>query len=321
MAKKQLYGGIDLGGTQIKFGLCNDDGEIVFSDSVESHVDRGPEELLRRLENCGSGLLSEARNRGAAVRYIGVGTPGTVDPAEGRVIGISPNIPGWEGTRIRHTLEDRLCVRIHVDNDVNVMAVAEHRFGSARGYDSALTVTVGTGIGGGIIVGGELYRGAIGSAGEIGHITVVRDGRECNCGRRGCLEQYAAAGSFLRYAEELASDAPAESPLGKVVRAGEKITLRNLFSAFESGDPTADEAVGIASGYLANGLASACVLLNPAVVVIGGGVADGGGERLIGVIREKLVRELFAPLESRTKIVAAKLGNRAGIVGAAFLGE
>lgn len=321
MARKELYAGIDLGGTQIKFGLCTADGEIVFSDSVHSHVDRGPEKLLQRLEKCGQSLISEARKRGGTVRYIGIGTPGTVDPAEGRVIGISPNIRGWEGTRIRHTLEDRLGVRVRVDNDVNAMAVAEHRFGSARGCDSALTVTIGTGIGGGIIIGGELYRGSIGSAGEIGHITVVRDGRECNCGRRGCLEQYASAGSFLRYAEEIGSEASAESPLKEITRSGKKITLRDLFAAFSEGDPVAEEAVGIATGYLANGLASACVLLNPAVVVIGGGVVDGGGEKLIGAIREKLVAELFTPLDSRTEVVAARLGNKAGIVGAAFLGE
>ena len=321
MGKIQLFAGIDLGGTSIKMGLCRRDGGIVFSDTVASNVDLGPDKLLTRLGDCALVLLEKSRKMGGEIRHIGVGTPGTVDPEEGRVVGISPNIPGWEGAEIRKSIERRAGVRVFVDNDVNVTAVAEHRFGATQGFSDVLAVTVGTGIGGGIIVGGSLYRGSIGAAGEIGHITVKRGGRKCNCGRRGCLEQYAAMGSYLRFASEAARKAPGNSLLHGIIMAGKRITLKDLFRAFTKGDKAAVAAVESAAGFLANGLASACALLNPQIIVIGGGVVDGGGEKLIRIIRREVKVELFPPLDTTIEIRRAKLGNRAGIVGAAFLGE
>jgi len=320
MGKKQFHAGIDLGGTAIKIGLCQRDGEIVFSDSIASRVEQGPEKLLNRLGECAENLMTTARQMGGEVKYVGIGTPGTVDPKEGRVLGISPNIPGWEGAQIRKSVEKRTGVKVFVDNDVNVTAVAEHRFGSAKGYSNVLAVTIGTGIGGGIIIDNLLYRGSIGAAGEIGHITVKRGGRKCKCGRRGCLEQYAAAGSYIRFASKITREDPGKSPLGKIIRVGDRITLRDVLGAFREGDKVAEKAVELAAGFLATGLASACALLNPQIVVVGGGVVDGGGRRLIDLIRHELKTELFPPLDTAIKLKRAKLGNRAGIVGAAFLG-
>jgi glucokinase len=298
---KQLYAGIDLGGTNIKYGLADRHAAITHSGSVPTASTR--REILKQFAQIAASLERVAEEAKAEVFTIGVGSPGIVDIKKGKVVGGSPNVPGWRGTEIKKSLEKASGLEVCVDNDANVMALAEHRFGTGKGFSSGLYITVGTGLGSGIILNNSIWRGAWYAGAELGHSIINFDGVPCQCGKRGCLEMYVNAASFAKF-------------YGRKVPAGGG--SKYVFDLAGRGDKKAIAAVKQSAEYLAIGLGSALEILNPEIVVIGGGVA-AGGELYFGTIRKSIVRYASKASVSGVQIIPARLGNDAGMLGAALL--
>ncbi len=320
MSNQTVYVGIDIGGTNIKYGLVDPKGKVLFREQRPTMADKGADPLMHLVANLSEGLLYHAAEEDYDVRWLGVGTPGAVEAKTGKVIGVSPNISGWKGMEIGQILKDRLNLPVLVDNDVNAMALAESKFGAAIGYKSVLCVAVGTGVGGGIILDGRLWRGATHSAGEIGHITINPNGPPCKCGAKGCVEAYCNSQAIIRRASDKLINGL--TPVFEEVLEGplSTLTIKKLFAAARKGDSIAIEVIQESADYLAIGIANAVNILNPEIVVIGGGVADGGSgfvEAVAAEVRKKTV----GPSGTELRITKATLGNDAGFIGASILGE
>jgi glucokinase len=299
--RKKAYIGIDLGGTTIQFGLLvAGQAKPVYRSSFRTA--KGRLAILEQLAQIVTQLGVRAQQMNYRLSGVGVGSAGIVDPKAGRIIGRSPNIPEWEGTEVGRELEARTGIRTWVDNDANVMALAEHRIGAGQGFDSGLYITVGTGIGSGIVLNGQLWRGAANAGAEMGHMIVAKNGRSCCCGKRGCLETYANAAALVRYYGQ---------PLPKIA------PVKEIFKKARQGDPAAEAAMRKAADYLACGIGSVLELLNPEIVVIGGGIAAGSG--YLRAVRECLPAYLTTPELGDAPIKRAQLGNSAGLLGAALL--
>lgn len=297
----QLYAGIDLGGTNIKYGLVDRHARIIHNNSTPTGS--GRQVILKQFAAIASELEQIAAEARCEVFTIGVGSPGIVDTAKGKVVGGSPNVSGWRGTDIKKSLEKASGLEVCVDNDANVMALAEHRFGAGKGKASGLYITVGTGLGSGIILNNAIWRGAWFAGAELGHSIINFDGVPCQCGKRGCLEMYVNAASFGQYYE------------GKVPAGGGS---KFIFDLAKRGDKSAVAAIKKSAEYLAIGLGSALEVLNPEIVVIGGGVASGG-EIYFGTIRRSISKYASQASIKGVRIVPAQLGNDAGMIGAALL--
>jgi glucokinase len=239
-----------------------------------------------------------------------------VDFKAGRVLGHSPNIPGWGDTPVKQRLEERLRLPVAVDNDANCMALAEMYAGAGRGFRTVFFLTLGTGIGSAVVLNGVLQRGAHSLGGEWGHATIVHDGRMCACGRPGHLEAYASATALVGRTIELVR----QGASSRFSASSDPATLGSIdiFSAASQGDAAASQAIGETASYLASGIASVINLLDPEVVVVGGGMAQTGTTFLAGVETQvrTLVHEAVAPY---VRLAPAILGNRAGFIGAALL--
>ncbi|MCK4460922.1 MAG: ROK family protein [candidate division Zixibacteria bacterium] len=319
-AEKTVYAGIDIGGTNIKFGLVDSDGHVVYRRQRPTMAQKGPTPLMHLVTNIAESLLLYAAEEDHHINWLGVGTPGAVDFRTGVVIGPCPNIKGWQGMDIGPRLKERLNMPVYVDNDANLVALAEARLGAAVGAKSVVCVTVGTGIGGGIVLDGALWRGASYSAAELGHISICYDGPQCGCGRQGCIEAYCSSSAILRRARSKLKANP--SPTFESILEGnlENMTIKKLFAALKKGDSVAKETLNETAFYLGTGLAGVVNLLNPDTVVIGGGVADGGGgfHEMVGA---EIKKRAFDSAVENLKVVKATLGNDAGFIGAGLLGE
>lgn len=318
--EKSIYAGIDIGGTNIKFGLVDSNGAVVHRRQRPTMADKGPKVLMHLVTNIAEELLLLAAEEEHHVGWLGVGTPGAVDARTGTVIGPCPNIKGWQGTEIGSVLQERLNMPVHVDNDANVVALAESRFGAAVGSKSMVCVTVGTGIGGGIVMDGRLWRGASHSAAELGHLSICYNGALCSCGRAGCIEAYCSSGAILDRARSKLEKTP--TPVFDALLDGDlsKLTIKKLFTGLRKHDSVARETLDETAAYLGIGLAGVVNLLNPETVVIGGGVADGGGGFVEAVAKEIKERAFVSAVQD-LRVVKATLGNDAGFIGAGLLGE
>jgi glucokinase len=317
---QRAFAGIDIGGTNVKFGLIDSDGNVLHREQRPTMADKGPKPLLHLIGNIAERLLFYAAEEDYPVKYLGVGSPGAVNFKTGTVVGPCPNIPGWTGINIAESLSERINMPVYVDNDANAMALAETRFGAAIGATSVVCATVGTGIGGGIVIDGKVWRGASGSAAEVGHVPISIDGPLCACGARGCVEAYCSSKAITeRTRAKLKGNL---TPVFENVLDGdiESLTIKKLFMAAKKHDPVALEVLEETAHYLGIGLAGIVNLLNPETVVIGGGIADGGGgfvEMVAAVIRKRAWESATRDL----RVVRARLGNDAGFIGAAILGE
>jgi glucokinase len=310
---KRYYGGIDLGGTFVKAGLLSSEGEAVTTFIVPTMAENGITAVKQNLRAAGKRLWELADQNKGELQGIGVGSPGTIKFPEGIVTGASPNIPGWTGTNISEIFSD-FPFRVAADNDANCMGLGEHLFGAGKGTSNGFYLTIGTGIGGAVIINGALLRGASFCAGEFGHMVFVYDGILCKTGRRGCLEQYVNSAAMVNSVLEHVKAHP-QSGLG---RDPEKVTPREIFEAFNDGDPAALEVVTENAAMLGTAIGSVVNLLNPQIVVIGGGMALGG-EKYIELIRRSVFSFAFESTTSILKVKAAKFGNDAGWIGAACL--
>jgi glucokinase len=305
--------GIDVGGTKILGGVVDPDGVIVEELRVESPAADGGQ-----IEKAIDHLVSELRSR-HDITAVGVGIAGYVDKARA-VVMFAANL-ALLNVNLKAELEDRVGIPVVVENDANAAAWGEFTFGAGHDVDDLLLVTVGTGIGGGIVLDGELFRGAFGVAAEIGHVRVVPDGLLCGCGNRGCFEQYASGRALVR---EARAQARVGSLLAKdlVDRAGgdpDQITGPLITQAAQEGDPFAAELIASIGRWLGEGIASLTDVLDPAVVVIGGGVSEAG-DMLLTPVRAAFAAHLTGRgHRPMLEIRRARLGNRAGLIGAADL--
>jgi glucokinase len=304
--------GVDIGGTKVLAGVVDVDGRV---GRTAHRTTPGRRVVTGRVEDALVAAVLEAAD-GRPLVGVGVAAAGFVDSAGERVM-FAPHLP-WQGEPLRDLLADRLGCPVGLDNDANCAARAEAHHGAARGAASALVITMGTGIGGAVLLEGRVVRGANGMAGEFGHMQVVPDGQACECGRRGCWEQYASGNALVRNARSLMVDQPSvlvEMSGG----APEQVTGPMVTSAAEQGDLVARQAFASVGGWLGVGTANLVAALDPEVVVVGGGVS-AAGDRLLDPARTALRRTLVGA-EHRIvpPLVAARLGPQAGMVGAALL--
>ena len=297
-SKRQFAVGVDFGATRIKMGLVNNRGKVLARKVVPTLKDISPAEFVRTVKNEITELLSDSFKCRDCVG-IGIGAPGLVDSQRG-IVQYLVNIKGWENVPIAQALERRIRLPVKVDNDANVMTLGELVYGAGRGCKNLVCLTLGTGVGGGIIIGGELYRGATHAAGEIGHVAIEQDGRPCACGGMGCVEAYVGNRRIIA--------------LGK----GKFSSPKQISDAARRGDRFALSIWEQVGTHLGTALASVVNLLNPEKIVIGGGVANAGG-LLLDIVRKTVKKRAMKGPAGSVKIVKAQLGDNAGIVGGAVL--
>ena len=315
----EAYVGVDLGGTNIKVGLFTSELEIVDQSSCRTEVEGGFHHVIGQMADAVRTLCSRNGVEFSTVRGVGIGCPGPVDVAQGLVV-VAPNFPGWRDLPVRDALRRALGgLPAVLENDANVAAYGEFRAGAGRGLTSLVMITLGTGIGCGIIIDGRIHRGASDTAGELGHATVQVGGRQCGCGRLGCLECYASApGTVNRFREALG--AGRNSILAEGGLKGDRITAKDIFEAAANGDALAWQVVDETVRYLAIGCDLVVNLIDPDIIVLTGGMTAAGD--LLMKPLEKYARELFFPRpKARTKLALTELGGDAGIIGAAFCAQ
>jgi glucokinase len=309
--------GIDIGGTNIVAGVVAEDGSAVLGTKSEPTVpDQGADAVIDRIVALARASIEAARieNPAATVTGMGVGCPGPLDTRTGIVL-LTPNL-GWIDMPVRDRLAERLELPAELDNDANCAMMGEWWIGAARGARQAIAFTLGTGIGGGIVVDGKLVHGASDVAGEIGHITIDTNGRRCGCGNDGCLEAYASGPAIARRTVE-ALEAGAESAIRLIVGDDiRKITAQTVYQAAAAGDPLALEVVRDTAKYLGVGIANMINILNPEVVVVCGGVTHAG-HWLFDPLRREVARRAFKPAVRACRIVPGELPGTAGVFGAA----
>ncbi len=309
--------GIDLGGTNIVCGCVAEDGSSIHGVvSVPTGAEQGPDAVVQRIIAAAKQSIAESRVEVPDLEVIGagVGAPGPLDTRSGVVL-LTPNL-GWVNMPLRQRLQDGLGLRAALDNDANCAVLGEWWRGAARGTRNTIGLTIGTGIGGGIIIDGRLYHGASDIAGEFGHITIDANGRRCKCGNYGCIEAYASGPNIaLRAVEALESGA--ESSLPSYV-GGElsKITAQTVYKAAQAGDELALEVVRDTAKFLGAAIGGLINIFNPEAVVIVGGVTLAG-DSLFGPLRREVSRRAFKPAVQVCRIVPGELTGVAGVYGAA----
>ncbi len=313
MAKERI--GIDVGGTNVKIALVDNKGKIIYSNSIPTRAEMGYEYTINNMKEAITELIKETKSDPKNIESIGFGFPGQIDYQKG-IVRLAPNIPGWVNVPIAEIMEKEFGIPTRVDNDVRCAALGELNYGAGQGCDNLICITVGTGIGSGLVINGKLVRGASNAAGEIGHIKLdMNGGPLCGCGDRGCLEAFASGPSIVAMAEEYIKG-------GKSTKyrelANPDITPYIVSEAAKQGDPVAKRIFTIVGEYIGIGLASVVNLLNPEKIIIGGGVA-AAGDLLLTPIKESLIKRAMPIAGSAVEIVPAQLGNSAGVIGASLL--
>ena len=323
-----VFAGIDVGGTSIKLGLIDGDGNILSQSSFPTEEHRGPADAVDRIANQLERTLNECRPtlRLQDVSAVGLGTPGTMDLRRG-VILEPPNLPGWRHYPIRDALSEKLSLPVAYTNDANAAALGEYWIGCGAPYDSMVLLTLGTGVGGGIVINGDILSGATGNAAECGHICVdfASDARICSCGQPGHLEAYASATAVAARARKIASASP-ESQLARILLKNDEITARDVHVAAAEGDESALAIVLETAEYLARGIATLAHTVDPHLYVLGGAMDFGQtesdvGRRFLARIESLVKQRTFTQVAENLKIEFAKLGSAAGWIGAAGLAK
>lgn len=314
MAKQEKAAlGIDLGGTSIKFGLVAPDGSILQKTSLPSLAEDGPEAVINQIKNGIRELLSGSHK----IAGIGVGAPGCINAKKGTVEN-PPNLPGWGKVQLGKILEKEFSKDVYVENDANAAAIGEMVFGAGKDLSSFVMITLGTGVGGGIILKRKIYRGESGAAGEIGHITIDYNGPRCNCGSYGCIEAYIGNGYMTkRVASELGKHS--NSKIFEFLDYDiSKLSPFVISQAAEAEDEYAMSIISDCGEKLGAALASLCNLLDVTDIVIGGGVA-GFGKLLFEATLNSTKRRVLESLRPQINLFPALLQNEAGIIGASSL--
>ncbi len=312
--------GIDVGGTNVKIALVDDNGKIIYSNSVPTYAKMGYEYTVNNIKQAIKDLMKETNTTPSDIEGIGFDFPGQVDCKTG-VVKLAPNIPGWVNVPIAQMIEDEFHIPTRIDNDVRCAALGELKFGAGRGCENFICITVGTGIGSGIVINGKVVRGATNAAGELGHIKLQMNGGPiCGCGDTGCLEAFASGPAIVAMAQEYIKGGKSTKFREMAAVEGGEITPYMVAKAAEEGDPVAKRIFEIVGEYIGIGLTSVINLLNPERVIIGGGVAESG-ELLLGPIRKTIKERAMVVAGNAVEIAPAQLGNSAGVIGASMLIE
>ncbi len=308
--------GIDIGGTNIKIALVDTKGKIAFSESASTRAEMGYEFTIKNIINLIRDSITRSKVSIGQVGGIGVGCPGQIDSENGIVRSL-PNIPGWVNVPLAKILRDEFGLPVKIDNDVRVATLGEYKFGAGKGYQNIVCITVGTGIGSGIIINGQLVRGASMSAGELGHVIVQEhNGEICGCGKTGCVEAVASGPAIVKQAELYLMTG--KSAKFKELAAGSPITPEIVAEAAILGDDIALRIFEITGYWIGIALSSVVNLLNPEVIIIGGGVAQAG-DILLNPIKETIKKRALKISSESLNVIPAQLGNSAGVVGASLL--
>lgn len=308
--KRSAVIGIDLGGTNCRGALVADDGQLCFQRSIKTGIDAGFDSFWSRFLCFSRSLIEQGIQQGYSLNGLGLGFPGIVTK-EGSVH-ISPNLPPLNGFALAERLASQLQLPVRVVNDANAIALGEGRWGAGQEFSSFVMVTLGTGVGGGLIINRQIWSGADGAAGELGHIVVEPTGRLCGCGAHGCLEQYASGPALVKTYLELLNSFNSESkPHSIMPRTAEEVAVAAL-----NGNPAAMGAFESGGRYLGQVLAGIANLLNLEGAVIGGGVSSNL-DLILPSLHDEINKRAFAVTACRMKVVPAVLGDRAGILGAA----
>ena len=311
--------GIDLGGTNIVAGVVDKKYKIVAKASCNTAVPRPESEICDSMAEVAKKAVEKAKLTMDDIESVGIGVPGAVNPKTG-VIEYSANLffHNWE---VVEMMEERLGKKVHIENDANAAALGEYLAGSAKGAKNAVAITLGTGVGGGIIIDGKIYSGSNFAGAELGHMVIVKDGKECACGRRGCWETYASATGLINLTKQKILSEKLEFSYMLKLCDGDinKVNGRTAFDAMRDGDPTAKSVVEEYISYLSCGLVNIINIFQPDVLCIGGGISNEG-ENLLAPVRSYVERERYTKHnDKQTVICKCTLGNDAGIIGAAYL--
>lgn len=310
--------GVDMGGTKILAAVVGADGTILGTAKVPTKAEKGAAAVIDRIARSVQKAIDKSGVAPDSIQALGIGAPGPLDPATGVVI-FAPNL-GWRDVPLKTELETRTGFPTFVDNDVNVGTLGEHVFGAGRGVQNVVGIFVGTGIGGGIILNGELFHGASKTAGEIGHIVVKAGGPRCGCGTRGCLEALASRTAMTKQFQKAIGQDKQASVLSELT-GGDLRTIRSgvLAKAVRLNDKLTLKVLKRATKYLGVGIGSIVNFLNPEMIVLGGGVVEALDDTFLARIRAAAERYALPNTLSGVQIVRAALGDDAGILGAAAL--
>ncbi len=315
----KYYIGIDLGGTNIVAGVVDENYKIVSKASTKTNLPRPEKEIADDMVKVSLEAVKTAGITIDDIQWVGVGTPGIANSEKG-IIEYSCNL-GFNNTPMKKYIQESIDKPVYIENDANAAAYGEFVAGAAKGAENAVCITLGTGVGGGIVIDGKIYSGSNFAGAEIGHMVIDAEGPMCSCGRKGCFEVFSSATGLIRMTKE-AMEADKETVMHKITaeRNG-KVSARTSFDAMRMGDKTAKEVVDKFIKYLAVGITNTINIFQPDILCIGGGVCNEGDTLLLPV-KELVKQEVYTKNSPKnTEIIIAKLGNDAGIIGAAFLGN
>ncbi|KRV50417.1 ROK family protein [Wenjunlia vitaminophila] len=307
--------GLDIGGTKLAAGVVGRNGQVHSFLVTPTLVRQGVSAVLDRLFALGRRAIEESGVAPERIGAVGIGCGGPLDCSAGVLLG-PPHLPGWWEVPVVRLAEREYGLPTVLENDATAAAAGEHRFGAGRGTRHMIYLTISTGVGGGVVIDGRVYRGAAGNGGELGHVTVERDGRPCrSCGRRGCLEAYASGTSIAERAQEAVAEALAAGRATALARYS-PLTARDVAREAAAGDGVAGEVWAATTDALACGVTSLVNLFEPELVVLGGGVTRAG-ERLLAPVRRTVREQAMGPAAAAASVVAAHTGDHVGVVGAA----
>jgi glucokinase len=307
--------GVDLGGTTIKTGIVSSDGKIIAQSKFPTLGEQGPKAVIGQIRKSIDEVL--AHTKGKTLRGIGIGSPGIVDE-EGGIVKDPPNFAGWHNVALGNAVTKIFGFNAKVENDANVAAIAEAKFGAGKRHPNFLFVIWGTGVGGGIILNGNIYRGPFGGAGEIGHVCIDYNGLQCNCGALGCVEAYVGQRYLSQRTVERLKHHPRSAILKLVGGDVSKVEPKYISQAALKGDKLAREIFTEAGTLLGVALGSVLNTVDVRVIIIGGGIS-AAGDFVFTAIKKSVQLHVMKPMREDITVIPAKLGNSAGILGAAGL--
>ena len=315
MAKKYRIG-VDLGGTNVKIAIVDDAGNIICSRSAPTDADKGFEAAYENIVNVIYTIINECEVSKEEISGIGFGLPGLIDSKNG-IIKDLPNMPGWVNIPFGEMIKKEFDLRVEIVNDVRAATLGEYKFGAGRGVSNLVCITIGTGIGSGMIIDGKLVKGSTSVAGEIGHMTLQEHGGPiCGCGNTGCLEALGSASSIVKRGHELLTGGR-PSKIREIMGDG-PLTAQVIAEAAAQGDAPASRILYETGRWIGIGLANIVNLLNPELIIIGGGVAQAGAP-LIDPIRENIQKRALKLSAAAVRVETASLGEKAGVIGASLL--
>ena len=310
--------GVDLGGTNTRAGLVSESGKIIAMEGLPTSRTEGYRRIVADMADLVRGIVKGENLNLSDIECIGIGVPGSINRRQGVLI--YANNFDFSDAPIAEEMRRHIDLPLYLQNDANCAALGESVAGAAKDVSDSITITLGTGIGGGIVLGGKVFSGFNDAAGELGHTVIVSGGEPCTCGRKGCWEAYASATALIRQTKSAARAHP-DSIINRLADGDLRtIDARTAFDAEKAGDSAGAEVVGNYIRYLAEGLTDLVNIFTPELIVIGGGVSNQG-ENLLGRLRTLVEENIYFKGEPRTRIVRARLGDRAGIVGAAMMGR